>query len=654
MSATTVPPSNSDPRHSPGLFLTPTPPDTPLSPIFSANASNGLSTSLNSLNSENTPPPELPSWADFDFHELPALIQRTIPKYGFRNRNPNKAGPLTWIDNDLTETYDPNAKHDPYLHPPKQILSKRPKTDRPFDYSEYKAKKPKLNTWQQGRLEGQRLPVTLSFISDQARTKLQGYGSSLDNWPEGSFILPNGEPDWEGWWASRGAVPESEFFYDLSTSHYFRDRNLLASSKDYDANDLAVEDLSLGHPEARGCKACFMLGHECPLLCEGVYPCECCVEDDIECELILEPPKKARCNSCIKRRIVCQFVTSPETRGPCKSCLDSSLECVAGPKGGRTRTGPCLDKHVEESEYEAQYAFKATKKRGKPRASCIECASLGQYCTLTSSKTSRPPCDRCFASGTPCTYDPDDAAYTTKRPRPARRILDPTLTAPLSTFIQTPSYSLKARPAYHPPPQTSALTTRVGHPVTFNVEDEECNWCADLLYGLLGLQTQTIRVLTTADGYIPVQPPGTFTSLHCPDVEKPHPPSNMCSSCTLSRLAVLACGAHHLSLIPGMADEEIQFSADEIIEFLEPGGVANLAPWEVCDFESKASLVPHLELRDEHSSKEKTYMTSAPNLRMTYRSTDLLYLVVRHLPQSSLVQMCWRRRGCDRPKRHKP
>ena len=587
--STTGVPSNLDSRRSPGLFLTPTPPETPLSPTFSTSASNGLSTSFESFNSEDTPPPQLPTWADFNFHELPASTQGVTPKYGFRERNPDKTVPLTWIDNDLTETYDPNAKHDPYLRPPKQVLSKRPKTDRPFNYSEYKAKKPRLNTWQQGRHEGQRLPVILSLISDQARETLQGYGSSLDNWPEGSFILPNGEPDWEGWWASRGPVPESEFFYDLSTSYYFRDRNLPASKDE----DLAVEDVSLGHPEARGCKACFMLGHECPLLSEGMYPCECCVEDGIECELILEPPVKARCNSCIKRRIVCQFIASPETPGPCKSCLGSSLRCVAGPKGGRTRTGPCLDKFVDESENEAQHVVKTFKKRGKPRAACIECASLGQYCTLTSSSTTRPPCDRCFASGTPCTYDPDEAAYTTKRTRRPARDLDPTLIAPLSTFIQTPKYSLKARPAYHPPPQTSALTTRLGHPITYNIEDEECNWCADLLYGLLGLQTQTIRVLTTRDGYIPVQPPGTFTSLHCPGVEKPHPPSNMCSSCMLSRLAVLACEGHHFSLIPGMADEEIEFSADEIIEFLEPGGVANLAPWEVC----KAKELPDIPLR---------------------------------------------------------
>lgn len=586
MSVTLAQPSNSNSRDSPSLFLTPTPPGSPIHPILSLSASDGLSASFNS--GSTTPPPQLPRWADFDVNELPASIQDATlnrPKYGFRPgpRTADKVVPLTWIDNDLTDTYDPNAKDDPYLRPPNQILPKRPKADRPFNYSEYKAKQPKSNSWKRGRLEGQRLPITLSFVSDQARTKLKGYGSSLDNWPEGSFILPNGAPDWEGWWASRGPVPESEFFYDLSTSYYFRDRK----HRDANDEDLTVDDLSLGHPESRGCKACFMLGHECPLLSEGMkYPCECCVEEGIECELILEPPLKSRCTSCTKRRIVCQFVTSPNTRGSCKACLDSSLRCVAGPQGGRTRTGPCLDTpiedHGDEAYNEAQYAFKATKKRGKPRAACIECASSNQHCTLTVSSTARPPCDRCFTTGTPCTYDPDEAEYTTKRARrPARRVVDPALTAPLSTFIHRPNYTLKARPAYHPPPQTSALTTRLGHPTTFNVEAEECNWCTDLLYGLLGLQKQTIRVLTTADGYIPVQPPGTFTSLHCPDVEKPHPPSNMCSSCTLSRLAVLACDVHFLVPISGMGDGEFECSADEIIEFLEPGGMANLAPWEV-------------------------------------------------------------------------
>ena len=39
-------------------------------------------------------------------------------------------------------------------------LKSWPKTDRPFNYSEYKAKKPKLKTWQQDCLAGPRLPVT--------------------------------------------------------------------------------------------------------------------------------------------------------------------------------------------------------------------------------------------------------------------------------------------------------------------------------------------------------------------------------------------------------------------------------------------------------------------------------------------------------------
>ena len=63
-----------------------------------------------------------------------------------------------------------------------------------------------------------------------------------------------------------------------------------------DTEHRALEELTLGHPEARGCKGCFELGQRCPLLDEGSrYPCDICVEDGCDCELVLQPAKKRGC-----------------------------------------------------------------------------------------------------------------------------------------------------------------------------------------------------------------------------------------------------------------------------------------------------------------------------------------------------------------------
>ncbi len=58
----------------------------------------------------------------------------------------------------------------------------------------------------------------------------------------------------------------------------------------------ALEEITLGHPEARGCKGCFELRHRCPLLDEGSrYPCNICVEDGLDCELVMESTEKRGC-----------------------------------------------------------------------------------------------------------------------------------------------------------------------------------------------------------------------------------------------------------------------------------------------------------------------------------------------------------------------
>ena len=365
-------------QNAPNRIASATPQVSPITPFYSARKVNGMETipttdqsliakahpnSPNEVALEvaelNPPPPELPCWADLDTDTLPtSLYDRdwNAPKYHFRPapRDPDKPTFSTWVDQDATATYDPNARFDPYLRPPTDCIpkQKRPRPERAFNYTEYKNKRPRIHTWQQGRLEGKRLVVTLDFPSVNSRSVLSLYGDTLDNWPGAAFTNEDGTPDWEAWWNSHEPVPESEF--QFSDTYDLRDRLALgpASKDNSDDGDLHLEDLTLGHPAARGCKACFELGQPCPLVEEGSrYPCTLCSEDGLDCELIMEPLEKGRCTSCIGRRIVCPFAIDVTQRGPCQPCQDAGKKCIAGPKNGRTRTGPSLDSPYDTDEY---------------------------------------------------------------------------------------------------------------------------------------------------------------------------------------------------------------------------------------------------------------------------------------------------------------
>ena len=122
--------------------------------------------------------------------------------------------------------------------------------------------------------------------------------STLDNWPKSAWRPPTEEIDWESWW---NAVPTIDDDASLNSSNGHRGRPkrvVHGQDSDGDTELRDLDEITLGHPEARGCKGCFKLGQRCPLLDEGSrHPCDICVQDSYDCELIMEPVKKRACLS---------------------------------------------------------------------------------------------------------------------------------------------------------------------------------------------------------------------------------------------------------------------------------------------------------------------------------------------------------------------
>ncbi len=134
----------------------------------------------NILDELSPAPPELPTWDSVPFSNLPEVLGASFASgYELRPgpRIEGKAVLSTWLDQDGTATYHPDCEQDPYLHPPAEIFEgiRRRRPIRP-DYGLTRSRLPKTVTWQQGRLEGKRLPVTLSFKSEKGKAALASFG----------------------------------------------------------------------------------------------------------------------------------------------------------------------------------------------------------------------------------------------------------------------------------------------------------------------------------------------------------------------------------------------------------------------------------------------------------------------------------------------
>ena len=564
-------------------FTSPTSPTTPEWSLLAPCLSFETAPPFN-----HTPPsPKLPSWADLDSDDAGSSLE--APKYDLRlgPRDPNKVVLTSWVDQDRTATYDPNNSRDPWLKVPVNCIlrPKRPRPERPFNYLEYKAKRPKLITWQRGRFEGKRNIAILHFVSEHGKSILKSYGSKLNNWPGVAFTLPNGDPDWDAWWNSHEPVPESDF--PLTDTYDLRDRGALGLSGKTDDDALGLEDLTLGHPAARGCKACFKLGHPCPLLDEGSrYPCILCAEDTLECELIMEPQVKGCCSSCRRKKIVCDFVINGAQRGPCKACQDASMQCVAGPKSGRTRTGPSLD---------AKLVSDATVEHGRSFVSCTHCRQTRKWCSLKTQRE-RPPCKLCMAGNISCTFEPLNTRVTRRRRQEncsAKFALDQMAV----TFADN---SRKTNCAS----SVKTMIKKLAHPIHFNYrvkggDTPACHWCEDLVYGLLGLGELHVKVIDYSDkeGYIEVS--GGHRALG-------HPASRMCDSCTLDRTLIAFCGVHELEPIQGMDPKN--FAYHSVLDFMMPG-MAATAPFEWCSVCPAPAFFRcckkmHMDILDEEEDEE--------------------------------------------------
>ena len=457
----------------------------------------------------------------------------------------------TWLDQDNSGDFDPDCEHFP---PKAAVASKRQRLQCSGEESgRSETKKPKLFSWHSGRHHGHSCPITITLKSDRGAALLRYLSKFHDNWPE-----------------TGSAEQKEQNFTELSLGSIkpqrLRQRNkILSDSTSLEAtlndNLLPLADVTLGHPAARGCKGCFEINSPCSLLKEGErYPCFDCREDNIDCELILSPPKKRQCESCRRRKIVCSYRISDDHSKPCQDCTKSGYNCVAGPYNGRTRTGPSLDQDFNQ--------FIPTPER--PFKSCTECRRSRKSCSLLS-HPGYSDCNRCNALGQHCTFEAvvADAKRTVRTQEiKVSKSFDDGDKATTSAVARI----------------TKTIKTRLTHPILFNYEASDddcspCHWCEDQIYGILGLEQVHVEVIDSQDGQGYIEVEGGHTAVG-------KSPSRMCGMCTCERLRITACTTHELEQIQDADLDAI--NPDTVMEWMTPG-LSDSAPFEWCSLCPRAA-----------------------------------------------------------------
>ena len=499
---------------------------------------------------EGTPPPQdFQKWCDelyADLPDLPDTVDDSLrSKYDLRVAVREKNSVITtYLDQDESGTFDPACKK-----PPESIPIIRKKRERKEPVDGLTPKKSKSNTWQGGRWAGRSLSVVFNFTSEHARAALESFGSSFDNWPQ---RLPDSDTTYD----SPADWPESH-----APSYGLRDRSRCGPSDSAHAtgdDELRLEDITLGYPAYRGCKACFEWGFRCPLLDEGSrYPCSECTAANADCELIAEPAVKRTCEACRTRRQQCSYRDKGGDHAkPCQQCADTSRKCVAGPASGRTRTGPSLDQG---------YAQRQRLQSRMPKGKCSQCLQGKNRCSYRDHKKQA---ERIHYGNedTLCTVGSLDLDTITSDKEKGKKC---------EIRSRKQSEPADAAPTESSKPRT--ITTKLAHPIQFNYayDDDDgiapCHWCEDAIYGILGLGEVEVEVIDSGDGhgYTEVANGHTETYGH----------SRMCVFCTTDRLKITACQNHEMQLIEGMNPETFDYQA--VMEWMMPG-MASQAPFAWC------------------------------------------------------------------------
>jgi hypothetical protein len=430
---------------------------------------------------------------------------------------------VTFFDNDESGTYDPNAREPTTAKStlPKQRLEGESLHD-------YALRNRVLRlSHAAARENGISLVFTLKLLSEKVKDLAERIPNKWANEHWNTLADPP------------AFTPEPNRDIGSSRSYKFRKRNesdpdLKKTSRIPDPAGL--EDDLYGHPAARGCVACRkLLLHNtdvtCPLLEEdATWPCNFCIEDDVDCELLTHPFFKTACENCKRKKLPCSYQAKRSDGSmPCWECQDAGSICIAGPASGAIK---------ERISYDKDYSKKPERKY----VQCTACRKDRKGCSLKS-KDEPPPCKRCAKERLHCDFEPLPRKPTKRK-----------ATAPGAVATKSKASALKDKHKNNLPAEAIVIRTCLCHPVVF-MSTDKCHWCDLASYGHLGIGWRDVVVVPTDDGL-------SYTEIergHSNDIF-PSEPSSMCLNCTMERTRIIGCADHELRPIESIALRQRQRS----------------------------------------------------------------------------------------------
>ncbi|KAJ8059743.1 hypothetical protein OCU04_011387 [Sclerotinia nivalis] len=268
-------------------------------------------------------------------------------------------------------------------------------------------------TKEQGSFE---LVITIKLTSEEGLKYLK----EITPGPEGDER--NFPPIYEADDDASGSEDEDD---EIDYSIHSTRRKKIKTSHNRRSDGLTLEELDDGHPQRRGCKACFETGDdECSLIeYSHEWPCESCEDAGVDCELIIPPELKLSCIRCKEKlRKRCSYADDGgKGVESCKACEGVNVKCIAGLRAG---SGPSVKiTDVPASAGTKRRGSMSTKAEGikkgpntatvtsvvKPQAmprkyvSCNRCrVEFKGRCSLK--REDEGPCNRCVKANVACTF----------------------------------------------------------------------------------------------------------------------------------------------------------------------------------------------------------------------------------------------------------
>ena len=446
----------------------------------------------------------------------------------------NSVAFCTWVDRDTSGTYDPSL---PSVATP---TGRRKPTSDGVQRSEeerYTArwlaelgKRQSRLAWLASQRNGCSIVVSFRFDGERAKAVL---ADLPDHWPGSN--------------ADDAGLLDERLKTTEGTNR---------SSKQSTSQDRIDRPNLTGHPEARGCWACYEVNHRCPLIDDfREWPCALCKEDNQDCELVTPSVRKRACESCKRKKTSCSYIDALDFSDPCVQCNQNGFKCIAGP------TKDAIPLRISYDRDWVNDPPPKVPKSGPGPSACDRCWEVGFNCSLTKGDP-MTPCIACDMLNVPCSAS-SEKIPSQRLVKPVQPVMEgyiPPLKRrrkPGLDHSEKKKATLIARPVdlvkSHISPDNAAVTktisTKFCHPIAFNNDplagNEPCDFCSIPSYAFFGLGAlKKVEVIDWSDNR-------PYTEMSNGYQGEGQQQTRICVGCTLSRLRQMSCPSHTLTPIPG-------------------------------------------------------------------------------------------------------